>query len=285
VRGGVETFASRLRLIFEEVTYMTPTSRDRRRVVRERLPVICDNHLVLDWPDDYPVVGFQHGVAAVKQAVTRTLGRRRLAQRQARAARRGNVIWVACAAWVSETFGELHGNRARHIIHYPVDTRQFDGRLDNHGSRLVLHDAREKHKGSELIPRLAARFPEWRFEPIDRPLEQVADRMREARMFVHLSAYEGNSVVCNEAMAMNLPCLLTDVGLMRDEDRPSDVFVIGADTAYRDPAALEEAFRAFVESLPQRQYRPRDWILTHATPEIARAGWARVMDDLGRLLR
>jgi hypothetical protein len=282
-RGGVETFASRLRLIFDKVTYMTPDSRDVGPVVRERLPVICDNHLVLDWPDGFPVVGFQHGVAAVKHAVTGTLGRWRLAKRQQRAAKRDKVVWVACASWVGATFGRLYGNHASHIIPYTIDTAQFDARLDNEGSRLVLHDARETHKGSALVPRLARAFPEWTFEPLDCPLERVADRMRKARMFIHLSAYEGNSVVCNEAMAMNLPCFMTEVGLMRDEDRPNDVWLIDAETAYCDPAALNREFRAFVSSLGERRYRPRDWILEHSTPEIARAGWKRVVAALESL--
>ena len=99
-------------------------------------------------------------------------------------------------------------------------------------------------------------------------------------MFVHLSRYEGNSVVCNEAMAMNLPCFFTDVGLFRDEDRPTEVQLIDADTAYRDPDGLRRAFAAFGETLERRSYRPRDWILTHSTPEIARDKWAKVMADL-----
>jgi hypothetical protein len=266
--------------MFEEVTFMTPATLDVRRVRREGLRVICDNQHVLDWPADMPVIGFQHGVAAVKLRAAPNLGRWRLARRQARAARRPNTVWVANSHWVGETFGRLHGNAAAHVIHYPVDVDRFDARLDNEGSNLVLHDAREKHKGSRLIPRLAAAFPEWRFEPLDCDPEAVADRMRKARMFVHLSRYEGNSVVCNEAMAMNLPCFFTDVGLFRDEDRPTEVQLIGADTAYRDPDGLRRAFAAFAETLERRSYRPRDWILTHSTPEIARDKWAKVLVDL-----
>ena len=44
----------------------------------------------------------------------------------------------------------------------------------------------------------------------------MPDRFRQGAAFLHLSRYEGNSIVCNEAMAMDLPCLFTRVGLMRD---------------------------------------------------------------------
>jgi glycosyltransferase involved in cell wall biosynthesis len=279
-RGGVETFARRLRLIFEEVTFMTPATRDAARVARERLPVICDNQFVTDWPEEMPVIGFQHGVAQVKYEATGTLGRWRMARRQRRAARRANVVWVANSYWVGETFGRLYGNKAAHVIHYPVDVERFDARLENEGSRLVLHDGREPHKGSRILPGLARAFPEWRFEPLDCAPEAVAERMRGARMFVHLSRYEGNSVVCNEAMAMNLPCLFTDVGLMRDADRPSEVALIDADVAFRNPAALARTFGAFAASLETRSYRPREWIMSHATPLIAREKWALAMADL-----
>jgi len=57
--------------------------------------------------------------------------------------------------------------------------------------------------------------------------------MRKARAFIHLSSYEGNSIVCNEAMAMNLPCMFTDVGLMRDSGRPQDVRVSPPNVLFR----------------------------------------------------
>ena len=59
---------------------------------------------------------------------------------------------------------------------------------------------------------LARAFPAWRFEPLACAPSEVADRMRKAAAFLHLSRYEGNSMVCAEAMAMNLPCLFTAWG-------------------------------------------------------------------------
>jgi len=285
VRGGVEAFARRLRLVFDRVTFMTPRTIDVALVERERLPVICDNQFVLDWPSHIPVIGFQHGVAAVKFRSAPSLGRWRLARRQARAAKRPNVVWVACAAWIGETFGSLHGNRAAHVIHNPVDPGLFDGRLENEGSRLILHDARLKHKGSRLVPRLARAFPNWRFEPLDCAPHEVPARMRRAAAFLHLSRYEGNSIVCAEAMAMNLPCFFTRVGLMVDDDRPRGVHLIDPRLAYRDPGALEREFRRFTEALGQQSYRPRDWILRNATPEANRDKWAAAVDGLWPLWR
>lgn len=275
--GGVETFARSLGLIFEEVEFMTPATLDVERVRRQRLPVVCDNHFVLDFPADVPVIGFQHGVARVKFASTRNWGDLKRLRLQAKAARRPNVTWVACAQWISETFGRLHGNRAEHVIYHPVDLDRFDGRLTGERPRLVLHDARTEHKGKHLVEHLARAFPDWEFEALDCRPEEVPARMRSAQAFVHLSRYEGNSIVCNEAMAMNLPCFFTRVGLMQDADGPKDVYLVDPGEARRRPQRLVEAFGDFVSSLGTRAYRPRVWSERHASPEASRRGWERVV--------
>lgn len=277
--GGVQTFARSLELTFEEVSYMTPRQRDVERVRSGRLPVVCDNQTVLDWPTEVPVIGFQHGVGAVKFAATRSLSHLRLARRQRRAARRPNTLWVACAQWIAETFDRLHGNGARHVIYHPVDVERFDGRLENEGSRLVLHDARLEHKGRNLVPILQRAFPQWRFEGLDCAPAEVPDRMRTARAFIHLSRYEGNSIVCNEAMAMNLPCLFTRVGLMQDRDRPQDVALIEPEVAYGDPQGLVAEVGRFLDSLGERRYEPRRWTLAHATRAQSLRSWQAVMRD------
>lgn len=277
--GGVQTFARTLRLIFEDVTFMTPALQDVDRVRREGLPVICDNQYVLDWPEDLPVIGFQHGVGAVKFKATWSLSHWWLSQRQRRAAGRRNTLWVACAQWIAATFEQRHGNGADHVIYHPIDVERFDGRLKNEDSRLILHDARLKHKGRDLIPPLARAFPSWQFEPLDCAPSEVPDRMRSARAFLHLSRYEGNSIVCNEAMAMNLPCFFTRVGLMQDRDAPQDVYLIDPDTAYNAPSQLKDAVESFLASLSNRTYAPRRWVLNHATRVQSRQRWSAAMQD------
>lgn len=280
--GGVQRFARNLERIFSEVRYLTPRSGNRREVVQSRVPVICDNQHVLDWPPEHPVIGFQHGVAAVKFQATRSFGHWRLARAQRRAASRPNTLWVACAEWVGATFARLHGNGAAHVIYYPVDTQRFDGRLDNAGSRLILHDARTRNKGRDLMPRLHAAFPDWRLEGLDCPLDGVAERMRHASAFMHLSRYEGNSLVCNEAMAMDLPCLFTRVGLLQDPNGPTDFWPVDPAVLDGKPAELLAPVRGFLASLDSRQYHPRAWVLAHATLETAEAGWWRVLREFQR---
>lgn len=281
--GGVETFARSLELVFERVDYMTPETLDLARIRRERLPVICDNHFVLDFPEDVPVIGFQHGVARVKWRETRDWGDLGRLRRQARAARRPNTLWVACAEWISSTFQQLYGNGAAHVIYHPVDLERFDGRGTGRRPRLILHDARSVHKGKPLVERLAAAFPDYDFEPLACPPEEVPERMRSGRAFVHLSRYEGNSIVCNEAMAMNLPCFFTRVGLMQDANGPSDVYLVDPRRIRRRPAELIAAFSDFLQSLDSRSYNPRSWSERHASPEASRAGWKAAMDDFERL--
>jgi hypothetical protein len=282
-QGGVESFARNLRLSFEHVELMTPGTRDESRVRRERLPVICDNQLVLDWPADIPLVGFRHGVAWRKFQVTRSLHDLGLAARQRRAARRPKVVWAACARWIDEAFARVADGPGAAVIYHPVDLDRFDGRLDNAASRLVLHDARSEHKGRGLLERLTASLPEYRFEALACASAEVPDRMRKAAAFVHLSRYEGNSIVCNEAMAMNLPCLFSRVGLMLDADQRFDVEQVDPDLAFGQPAALLQAVRAFLTSLQSRRYNPRAWVTDRASIEATRAAWSRCLEAFDRL--
>jgi hypothetical protein len=286
--GGVEAFARALRLVFADVVFTWTGHRDLPALARDRALVVCDNDTVLDWPSDVPLVGFQHGVAAEKAWITRTFTDVRLARRQARAARRERTVWVACARWIADAFRPAHPNAPQHVIRHFVDPARFDGRREGVGSRLVLHDARTLHKGADRIATLAEALPEWRFEPLACPHERVADRMRTAAAFLHLSRYEGNSIVCTEAMAMDLPCLFTDVGLMRDHEVELDVHRVDARALERDPDLLVPAARGFFDSLATRTFAPRDYVLRHATPSLSRAAWARVVADLegatGRVL-
>ena len=284
--GGVETFARTLERIFVDVRYTTPHMRRVPGAPGEpgpRVPIICDNQHVLDWPSNVPVIGFQHGVASIKMRATRSPGRWLLARRQQRAAARPNTLWVSGAEWISMKCHELYGNRAEQVIYHPIDTERFDGELTNEGSRLVLHDARTEHKGRRLIARIAEALPEWRFEPLACPPEQVPNRLRQARAFLHLSRYEGNSIVCLEAMAMNLPCLFTNVGLMLEPNRPTDVHVVDARTMFSDRKAAIEEVLTFLTSLDHWHPRPRQWVLEHASIEQARIRWRHALTSFARL--
>lgn len=276
-RGGVESFARNLGLVFDKVEFMTPRSRDLARVRQQRLPVICDNQMVLDWPRDMTVIGFQHGVVARKLLVTRSLVDLRLAIAQYRARSRPNVLWVACARWIAEAFDRVTRCPSKRVIYHPVDLDRFDGKLSNAGSKLVLHDARSRHKGQNLLSLLAERLPQYRFEPLACPPERVPERMRGALAFLHLSRYEGNSIVCNEAMAMNLPCLFTRVGLMLDAGQDFDVGIIEPELAFAAGDGLVSQVRAFLEQAGQQPRTPRAWVSEHASLAATRAGWLEVM--------
>jgi glycosyltransferase involved in cell wall biosynthesis len=206
-----------------------------------------------------------------------------LALRQRRAAARPNTLWVACAEWISRAFAERHGNAAQAVVYHQVDLDRFDGELDNEGSRLVLHDARNPHKGSRQIEWLVRALPEWQFEPLSCAPSEVPSRFRRAAAFVHLSRYEGNSIVCNEAMAQNLPCLFTRVGLFRDTGAPSDVVVLDAGRAFADEPWLVERTREFLEGLGSTAYRPRRWVEANASLAATRARWRKVMTQFDGL--
>ena len=275
--GGVSAFARNLELVFDEVLMLTPDRLDWTRIRKERIPIICDNQWVCCVPEDIPAIGFQHGVAAVKYRSTRSLSDLRLSLRQKRAAKRERTLWVACAQWISDEFARRHKNPAAKIIYHQVDLDLFDGRLDNRGSRLILHDARSAHKGRRPITWLKAAFPNWRFELIDCAPERVPDRMRRAAAFVHLSLYEGNSIVCNEAMAHNLPCLFTRVGLMKDATGPTDVTLVDPVASFSNRTYLIDAARPFFSGLQFAASNPRDWVFRHASLQANISAWRKAI--------
>src|SRR5690606_37978373 len=141
------------------------------------------------------------------------------------------------------------------------------------------------HKGEHLVAYLASQFPDFRFEGLECAPEDVPARLRSGHAFIHLSRYEGNSIVCNEAMSMNLPCLFTRVGLMRDADLALDVWSLDAARAFRDRSYLKGEAGAFLRSLSTRNYAPRAWITENATPEEARRRWQGVLADWEGLSR
>ncbi|MEB2310481.1 MAG: glycosyltransferase [Sorangiineae bacterium] len=285
VRGGVETHAKNLGLVFEEVLFMTPATRDEALVVARRLPVICDNQRVLDWPERVPVIGIQHGMASRKLLSTRSFGDAKMALAQARAARRRNTLWIAAANWVRDAFTRHYRVRARHVVYHGIDLERFDGELANAGSRVLLHDARSPHKGSHLYPVLARALPDWRFELLGAGGEPIPEHMRRARAFLHLSRYEGNSLVVCEAMAMNLPCLFTEVGLMLDGTERFDVTVVPRRAVFGPERRLIRTVSEFVAGLDRRDYRPRAWVEEHASFDANRAAWRRVLDDFDATAR
>ena len=275
--GGVQSFAKGLRLIFNNVEFMTPKNRDMKYIWNNQIPVICDNQLVADFPKKFPVIGFQHGVGAVKYGVTHSSGHRRLKHAQKKASKRYNTLWIACADWIATTFEKLYGNHTEYIIYHQIDINLFDGELDNTNSRTILHDARTEHKGNALIKEIKAAFPEWEFESLNCKPEQVPDRMRKARAFIHLSRYEGNSIVCNEAMAMNLPCMFTTVGLMQDSNRPTDVYLVDTNKIYCEGNYLIDEVGLFLKSIEYQNYNPRIWVLNNATAPISQKKWNQAM--------
>ena len=276
--GGVEAFARNLSRVFETVIYLTPNDTESLpHILQKGTPIVCDNHHCLTIPEEYPVIAFQHGVANTKFSVTKKSFDRDLAILQQRAAYRKNTLWVACARWISDTFEASHGNKAYEVIYHPIDTERFRPIPERKEDNLILHDARTNHKGAQEVEFLSRHFPQYRFEGLNCMPEYVPERFQQAAAFLHLSKYEGNSIVCNEAMAMDLPCFFNQVGLFRD-DSNFDVYLRRDHVKLFWKKSLKKDFQDFSETILERKYNPRLWILEHATYEIARNKWQRVLD-------
>jgi hypothetical protein len=78
---------------------------------------------------------------------------------------------------------------------------------------------------------------------------------------------------------MDLPCLLTRVGLLQDEGGPTDVWTIDPQLLCGEAGPLLSEVEGFLTSLESRCYQPRSWILGHATLAHAATGWKRALQD------
>jgi|GEM_PF-1386127 len=271
--GGVETFALGLQRVFGKISYLTPDTLNTNELRMEKTVLICDNQHVLDIPEDIPVIGFQHGVAEEKKKHTKNAYDKKLARLQKLAAKRPNTYWIACARWISDRFASLRGNRADAVIYHAVDIERFKPhpKIDRE-EHLFLHDARSRHKGSRLIEKLEVKFPACTFRELNCPHSQVPEELARGAGFIHLSRYEGNSIMCNEAMAADLPCFFTDVGLFRDPF-DFDVYLVDSKKAFRSSRYLTGEFSKFLNSLETKSYNPRSWVMEHASPDVYRKAW------------
>ena len=114
--------------------------------------------------------------------------------------------------------------------------------------------------------------------------------MRKAKAFIHLSKYEGNSIVCNEAMAMNLPSMFTNVGLMKDENRPKEAYLIDLNKIYKSYFGIKiiknrinSPNGLFIKSLNNNDYNPRKWVLENAVASISNKKWEKTILDFQEL--
>ena len=82
---------------------------------------------------------------------------------------------------------------------------------------------------------------------------------------------------------MNLPCMFTSVGLMQDENRPKDIFLIDTDKAYKDRDKLIKETGLFLESLSNKNYNPRGWVLKNAIATMSHKKWEQTMIEFQKL--
>ncbi|HUT97474.1 MAG TPA: hypothetical protein VM054_00185 [bacterium] len=303
--GGVEKFAWHLHRCLGARVYAPAADRPRlfeqlgRNLVRSRrldgaLVVVDGGYLgaLSAESSAYALISLMHGTWAWRYHVLEGLPYERLRNRaevriQAAAWKNPRLAVVACADHVAWELTDFMGiKRPVTVIRHGVDTELFHPpmRREPVGKKpVVIHAAADRVKREKLIPLLAELLPEFDFRFLGvksgRP-EDEAEGWRRGDLFLHIAAKEGNSYAMLEAMATDLPAVVTSVGVFAADDGGCrrHARVIDPGLPPTDLPAVADAIREAWER--RREYHPREWILRHATLETFTRDWRRFLNRI-----
>ena len=168
---------------------------------------------------DYAVIGVQYTCWAEHGLRCRSKEHLALGRMQSDAAKRGRTLWVACSDWAAYHCRLHAGVRADRIIYGGVDIDTFipseRQRTRSTKRPVVLHHATHVNKGHHLLAGLekalggAFELRELRCEP-----HEVPEAMRQADIWLSLSASSGLPTTVLEAMSCGLIVVGTNVGVL-----------------------------------------------------------------------
>jgi len=180
--------------------------------------LIMDNQDSIVVQPQYHVIAVQHGCAGEHKARVPSWNCGDILERQATAAKRPNTFWVGCSQWAAAKCKQHTGVAADRIIYGCVDTERFipseRQRLRDAKKPVVLHHCQDDNKGSGLIGAVAQELGDaFEVRRLKVPPDKVADAMREADIWLCLSASEGLPTVAQEALSCGLVAVSTNVGI------------------------------------------------------------------------
>ena len=168
---------------------------------------------------EYAVIAMEYTCWAEHGLRCRTKEHLALGRMQADAATRKRTLWVACSDWAAHHCRLHAGVRADRIIYGGVDIDTFipseRQRTRSTKRPVVLHHATHVNKGHHLLAGLekalggAFELRELRCEP-----HEVPEAMRQADIWLSLSASSGLPTTVLEAMACGLIVVGTNVGVL-----------------------------------------------------------------------
>jgi len=287
-KGGVENFGLNLKNIFKKVHFTLPgdITPDLVRLVQAKnIPIICDYHSVLDWPEEVKTIGFQHGCAQLRGEITGETMLKEIGREQVVASKRRNAVWVADSQWVSDMCEKYYGRSAEYIIYHAVSDDFFRNSRTHQRVPVtkVFHDARLAHKGRDIIPVLQEAFPKISFIQLQCKHSKIIDVLKDCDVFMHLSKYEGNSIMCNEVMALNIPLVTTDVGLFHEDLGVEEIRIVPVGGCFgENKDRLIEIFGQYVSALNNRKIgveKINQWHQSHATNAHNEILWRQVVEE------
>jgi hypothetical protein len=186
--------------------------------------VITDNHLSLDVPDETKTIVVHRGCAAThyergcaathyeRDPAWRTVQSAWMVKAQKIMFECPNRTYIAPSSWVANEF-----RRHLHCLdHDPKIIPNWVDPIDplpKTGKPKVIGDWRDFNKGRGIWNKLAERYPQWEFQPLQfRDNEGRRKQYGEASLYLCLSLSEGGAHSVCDAEAAELPIVTTNIG-------------------------------------------------------------------------
>ena len=181
--------------------------------------IIVDNQDALHIQGEYGVIATQHGCAMEHGLRDRSQPHIRMGEQQMAAAQRARTFWVACSDWAAHHCRLHMGVEADRIVYGAVDTDTYipSERQRRRDARkpVVLHHCTDSNKGKHLIAGVANALGNgYEVRELHCAPEAVPDAMRDADIWLCLSASEGLPTVVMEAISCGLVVVGTNVGVL-----------------------------------------------------------------------
>jgi hypothetical protein len=266
--GGVEKFAHYLS---QAIGCDVVTPADAPVLNDPDCLYIADAHWRMKIPSDITVVAFMHG-CAIERGYNVWTG---WEQRKLRSA--PNTHFVCNSLETKTLCRKYYDIDVPDTIYLAVDEDEYYPSTATSNNVVLTASAGKSHKGRRLAREVADLAPDLVVRNLDCPIGSEADWFRGANVFMHLSTHEGFAFSILEAMAANLPIVVTPHGIAYELAQQSipGVYIV-PETRMDDTEFVHEQLRRALAGPSET----REWVKQHCSYALFRERWQAYISQI-----